>query len=194
MARIVVCISGASGIILAHHLVATLISLGHLVELIISRDAVMTIHEELGEELASPQKFVQSFEADHQKNITLYSISDFRSRVASGSAPFDACIVIPCSMATLGAIASGISDNLIRRVADVALKERRKLVLVTREAPLHEIHLENMLKLSRLGACIFPPQPAWYLHPKNLRDVELVIVQRILDQIGINTSIAPRWE
>lgn len=194
MARVVVCISGASGVILAHHVIETLIALRHTVELIISRDAVMTIDEELGKHFASPQKFVQSFSKEHQERITLHQIHDFRAPIASGSCRFDACIIVPCSMATLGAIATGLSDNLIRRVADVTLKEKRKLVLVPREAPLHEIHLENMLKLARAGACIFPPQPAWYLHPKDLKEVELAIAGRILDQIGIETSIAPRWQ
>ena len=193
MARIVVCISGASGVSLAHQLVETLISHDHEVALIISRDAVMTIHEELGEDYASPQKFLQSFESSYQKNIKQYQINDFCSPVASGSYRFDGVIIVPCSMATLGAIASGLSDNLIRRVADVALKERRKLVIVPRETPLNAIHLENMAKLSKLGATIFMPVPAWYLHPKTMREMESIMVSRMLDQLGIETNIAPRW-
>jgi len=194
MARIVVCITGASGVVLAHKTIALLCSKGHLVDLVISRDASLTIMQEMGKEVSSPKQFVESFEVSFQKNITLHAIKDFGSDIASGSAHFDACLVIPCSMATLSAIATGLSDNLIRRVADVCLKERRTLVVCPREAPFNQIHLENMLKLSRLGAVIFVPQPAWYLMPKSIDDIENAIVMRILDQIGIASDIAPRWQ
>lgn len=190
MARIVVCISGASGVILAHRLIQELIVLQHEIDCIVSRDAWMTIHEEMGESFASQLKFSKSF----IKEIRFHNIADFTADIASGSAHFDACAIVPCSMATLGALASGLSDNLIRRVADVALKERRRLVLVPREAPLHELHLENMCKLSRMGAIIYPPQPAWYLRPQTVEDIERAIVSRILDQLGIKNEIAPRWK
>ena len=189
MARIVVCISGASGAILAHRLIETLLGLNHDVDCVVSRSGWLTIQEEMGEAFASPRKLVESF----SKEVAFHNISDFMADIASGSARFDACCIVPCSMATLGAIAMGLSDNLIRRVADVALKERRKLVIVPREAPLHEIHLENMLKLARMGAVIYPPQPAWYLHPKTMQDVEITIVSRILDSLGIDNDLAPRW-
>ena len=194
MARIVVCISGASGVVLAHKTIRILAEFGHQVDLIISRDACMTILQEMGKDVATPKKFLQSFDERLQKQITLHGISDFSSDIASGSAHFDACLVIPCSMATLSAIACGLSDNLIRRVADVCLKERRTLLICAREAPFNQIHLENMLKLSRLGAVLFPPQPAWYLMPKSVDDIENAIVMRMLDQIGITSNIAPRWQ
>ena len=195
MARVVVCISGASGIVLAYKTVYALCMLDHTVDLIMSRDAMVTALQEMGPEFASSQKFVQSFPEEFKEKITIHGVSDFGSDLASGSAHFDACIIIPCSMATLAAIACGLSDNLIRRTADVALKERRNLVIVPREAPLNAIHLENMLKLSRLGAVLYPPQPAWYLPEQNtIDDVENNIVSRVLDQVGIKTDIAPRWQ
>ena len=103
-------------------------------------------------------------------------------------------IVAPCSVRTLAAIAHGHGDNLVHRAADVILKERRKLVLMVREAPLHDIHLENMLKLSRMGAVITPPVPAFYTNPQTLDDVVNHIVMRALDQFGLHLDVASRWD
>lgn len=192
MARFVVGISGASGVRLAYKALFHLARLGHNVELVVSRDASLTLLEEMGEEYASPHKFISSFPEAARGLIRQHQIGDFHSPIASGSFKHDGCLIIPCSMATLGAIASGVSDTLLRRAADVTLKERRKLVLVPREAPLHEIHLENMLKLCRMGATIIPPQPAWYMHPKTVDDMEEFLVSRILDQLGVDIG-APRW-
>jgi 4-hydroxy-3-polyprenylbenzoate decarboxylase len=102
-------------------------------------------------------------------------------------------LIAPCSAKTLGAIAHGYGDNLIHRAADVVLKERRKLVLVVREAPLNDIHLENMLKLSRMGAVILPPMPAFYMNPKSLDEIVDHTVARMLDQFGVEVPGAPRW-
>jgi 4-hydroxy-3-polyprenylbenzoate decarboxylase len=101
-------------------------------------------------------------------------------------------VIVPCSMRTLGAIAHGFGDNLIHRAADVVLKERRRLVLAVREAPLNEIHLENMLKLARMGVSICPPTPAFYNHPQSVDDIVAYTVTRILDQVGIHLG-ADRW-
>ncbi len=122
-----------------------------------------------------------------------YSVNDQGAAISSGSILTDGMIVAPCSMRTLGAIAHGQSEHLIHRAADVILKERRKLVLVVRETPLHEIHLENMLKLSRMGVVIFPPMPAFYNHPKSLDDMVDHIVMRILDQFEIHVDLMKRW-
>ena len=113
--------------------------------------------------------------------------------ISSGSFRTDGMVIAPCSAKTLGAIAHGFGDNLIHRAADVVLKERRKLVLAIREAPLSDIHLENMLKLSRMGAVILPPMPAFYNHPRTVDDVVDHTVARILDQFGIEVSEAMRW-
>ena len=192
MARYVVGVSAASGMRLAHIAVKELTRLGHFVELVLSRDAPLTIRFEMGDAFASPQKFFDSFPEESKAKIRLHNIHDFTSSIASGSYQHDGCLIIPCSMATLAAISTGISDNVLRRAADVTLKEKRKLVLVPREAPLHEIHLENMLKLSRMGATIFPPQPAWYMDLKTIEEMEFILVGRILDQLGIDIG-APRW-
>jgi 4-hydroxy-3-polyprenylbenzoate decarboxylase len=192
MSRFVVGISGASGAKLAYLAVYELLRLEHEVELVLSREAPLTILHEMGEQFASPQKFVQSFPEKLQEHLRLHQIHDFNAPIASGSFRHDGCLIIPCSMATLSAIAAGLADNLLRRAADVTIKERRKLVLVPREAPLSEIHLENMLKLSRLGVTIFPPQPAWYMPMKTVEDMERFMVSRILDQLGVDTG-GERW-
>ncbi len=114
--------------------------------------------------------------------------------ISSGSYPTRGMAVVPCSAKTLAAIACGFADDLIQRAADVTLKERRRLVLVPREAPLSSIHLENMLKLSNLGAVILPPVPAFYTRPRNLDDLADQVVARALDQFGWSWSSARRWE
>lgn len=192
MARYVVGISGSSGVKLSFLAIDYLTRLGHFVELVMSRDAPLTILQELGEAFASPQKFVQKLTLDQQALVRVHQIHDFNAPIASGSFKHDGCLIIPCSMATLAAISMGLGDNLLRRAADVTLKERRKLVIVPREAPLHEIHLENMLRLTRMGASIFPPQPAWYMQPKSIEEMEAFLVSRILDQLGVDVGLA-RW-
>jgi len=175
---------------LAHIAIEEITKLGHNVELVISRPASLTIMHEMGQQFASPQNFVDSF--TEKSLIRLHQIQDYSAPIASGSFQHDGCLIIPCSMATVGAIACGLSDNLLRRAADVTLKERRRLVLVPREAPLHEIHLENMLKLARMGAVIFPPEPAWYMNFQSIDEMERQMVSRILDQLCLNTG-GQRW-
>ncbi len=194
MSRIVIGISGASGIVLAHKVIEALTSLGHYVEFIMTHDAAFTAFEEMGEVFAGPLKFTQTFSKEQQTLIRSHGIHDFAAPLASGTFSFDAMAVVPCSMASLAAISCGISDNLLRRVADVTLKEKRRLVLVPREAPFNEIHLENMLRLARMGAFIIPPQPAWYTKPQTIEDIERHIVGRILDFLGITGYSYPRWE
>lgn len=121
-----------------------------------------------------------------------YGVDDLAAPPASGSYKIENMIIVPCSMKTLAAIANGYADNLIIRAADVIIKEQRKLVLVVRESPLNAIHLENMLKLARLGVIIAPPVPSYYIKPKNVSDLIEHTVGRILDQIGIETNIK-RW-
>lgn len=107
--------------------------------------------------------------------------------------PPDAMVVCPCTMGTLAAIAQGLADNLIQRAADVALKERRPLILVPRETPFSSIHLENMLRLSQAGAVILPPNPGFYNHPKSVQDVVDFVVARILDHLGVAHALMQRW-
>src|SRR5437867_6398249 len=123
-----------------------------------------------------------------------YPLGDQGAAISSGSFVTLGMVIVPCSMRTLGAIANGLADNLIHRAADVILKERRKLVLVVRESPLHDIHLENMLKLSRMGVVILPPVPAFYNHPQNLDDMINHVTMRILDQFDIHLDVMNRWD
>ena len=192
MARFVVGITGASGVRLAFLAINELLALGHNIELILSRDAPQSILHEMGEDYSSPQKFLAAFLPKYQTQLRLHQYQDFNAPVASGSFKHDGCLVIPCSMATLSAIACGLADNLLRRACDVTLKEKRKLVLVPREAPISEIHLENMLKLARMGVVIFPPELAWYMKPKTLEEAEHFLISRILDQLGVDIG-EKRW-
>lgn len=194
MGRFVVGVSGASGIVLACRLIVELASGGHFIELVMSQSALYTASIELGKAWAPGAKFVKQLPASLQKKITLHPIQDVACAIASGSYPVDGMIIIPCSMATVAAVAIGLGDNVLRRAADVTLKEKRPLVIVPRESPFSELHLENLLKLSRLGATIVPPVPAWYTAPKTLEDVENFIVGKVLDALRVDHSLYPRWK
>jgi 4-hydroxy-3-polyprenylbenzoate decarboxylase len=122
-----------------------------------------------------------------------YAVGDVGAAIASGSFLTMGMVIAPCSMRTVGAIAHGVGDNLIHRAADVILKERRRLALAIREAPLSEIHLENLLKLARMGVSICPPSPAFYNHPSSLDDAISYSVVRLLDQLGIHVPNQERW-
>jgi len=144
----------------------------------------------------SPQKMQQKladyFDADPAL-ISVYSKDQWTAPPASGSSVADAMVVCPCSMGSLASIAIGSSENLIHRAADVAIKERRTLILVPRETPFSSIHLENMLKLSRLGVVILPPNPGFYHGVESVSELVDFIVARILDQLGIDNDLSPRW-
>ena len=144
----------------------------------------------------NPQKMQQQltsyFDADSSL-IRVYAKDQWTSPVASGSSVADAMVVCPCTMGSLAAIATGTGDNLIHRAADVIIKERKKLILVPRETPFSSIHLENMLKLSRLGVVILPPNPGFYQGVNSIDDLVDFVVARILDQLGIENNISPRW-
>lgn len=144
----------------------------------------------------SPQKMQQKL-ADHFNAdpalISVYSKDQWTAPPASGSSVADAMVVCPCSMGSLASIAVGSSENLIHRAADVAIKERRTLILVPRETPFSSIHLENMLKLSRLGVVILPPNPGFYHGVKSVAELVDFVVARILDQLGIDNDLSPRW-
>lgn len=194
MGRFVVGISGASGVILAHRLMEELTSSGHTIELVMSQSAQYTASIELGKELATAAKYVAQLPVSMKGSISIHSIHDVGCAIASGSYPVDGMIIIPCSMATLAAIAVGLSDNVLRRAADVTLKEKRPLIIVPRESPLSELHLENLLKLCRLGATIVPPVPAWYTAPQTLEDVENFIVGKVLDALHLDHQLYKRWK
>ena len=181
--RVIVGITGATGAIYGVRLLERLREAGVETHLVISRWGART----LAHETPYTREHVESLAT------TVYPPGDMGAAISSGSFKTDGMIVVPCSAKTLAAIAHGFGDNLIHRAADVILKERRKLVLAIREAPLSDIHLENMLKLSRMGVVILPPLPAFYHKPKSLDDIVDHTVARMLDQFGIAVPGAARW-
>lgn len=193
--KIGVGISGASGIILGLKLVQALAKHGHQVYLVVSKDACLTAVYELGREFSRPQAFLEMINQSCRSCVHLYSHNDFTAPIASGSFRLDATIIAPCSMATLAAAAVGLSDTLMRRMIDVAFKEKWKVIFVPRETPLSTIHLKNMLELAHLGAVMISPVPTWYVPMKTLDEVEDAIVGKILQQIGIedDTLLRP-WK
>ena len=181
--RLIVAISGATGVIYGIRALEHLRGLGVETHLVISRWGMRTLLHETSWSRLRVEALAH----------TVYPASDMGAAISSGSFRTDGMIVAPCSAKTLGAIAHGVGEGLVHRAADVALKERRKLVLVVRETPLSEIHLENMLKLARMGAVILPPMPAFYTNPKTLDDIVEGTVARVLDQFGLEVSGVPRW-
>lgn len=181
--RLIVGMTGATGAIFGVRLLQALQGTEVETHLVMSRWAARTLVHET------------DYSVDDVRNMVTrcYNPSDQGAAISSGSFLTCGMIVAPCSMKTVGAIASGHGDNLVHRAADVVLKEHRKLVLLVREAPLSEIHLENMLKLSRMGAVIVPPVPAFYNHPRNIDDMVNHIVMRVLDQFEIHLDLAARW-
>jgi polyprenyl P-hydroxybenzoate/phenylacrylic acid decarboxylase-like protein len=177
-----VAITGATGIDLAVKFLKTLKEKKIEITLIISKIAEKIISVETDYKVSEIREL-----ADYN-----YDVDDLLAPPASGSFKIDTMIIIPCSMKTLSAIANGYANNLISRAADVMIKERRKLVLVARETPFNAIHLENMLKLARLGVIICPPIPSYYIKPKSVDQLIEYTIGRILDQIGIDSDI-PRW-
>jgi 4-hydroxy-3-polyprenylbenzoate decarboxylase len=181
--RVVVGITGATGVVYGIRLLERLHEAAVETHLIISRWGARTLLHEAG----------RSREQVEALASVVYAPNDMGAAISSGSFQTTGMIVAPCSARTLAAIAHGFDDNLIHRAADVALKERRKLVLTVREAPLSDIHLENMLKLSRMGAVILPPMPAFYHHPQTIDDLIDYTVARMLDQFAIEVPGVPRW-
>lgn len=182
-ARLVVGVSGASGAPLALRLLLLAQECGLGVELIVTPGGARTLREECG---LGPEDLAQYAEA-------VYDCADLAAPPSSGSHPTLGMAVVPCSMKTLAGIASGYSENLLLRAADVTLKEGRKLVLAVREAPLSAVHLRNMYELARFGAVVFPPVPVWYAKPQSLEEAERQIAARILAQFGVEAPGAPCW-
>ena len=182
--KLIVGITGATGTIFGVRLLQLLQGTGIETHLVMSKWAARTLLHE------TPY----SVEEVQQMASCVYNSGDQGAAISSGSFVTRGMVVAPCSMRTLAAIAQGQGDNLIHRAADVILKERRKLALVVREAPFNDIHLENMLKLSRMGVVITPPMPAFYNHPQTIDDVINHIVMRVLDQFDIHIDITGRWD
>jgi 4-hydroxy-3-polyprenylbenzoate decarboxylase len=194
---VTVAFTGASGLPYGLRLLECLIAARARVFLLYSPAAQVVARQELDLTLPTQPAAAATYFAERYRaqpgQLTVFGREDWMSPVASGSNPADAMAVCPCSMGTLGSLAAGLADNLIERAADVMLKERRKLVLVPRETPLSAIHLENMLKLARAGAVILPPSPGFYGHPRTIEDMVDFVVARVLDQLGVEHELGPRW-
>ncbi|WP_158738226.1 UbiX family flavin prenyltransferase [Alteribacillus sp. YIM 98480] len=181
--KIIVGISGATGPIYGIRLLEALDQAGVETHLILSEWAEKTIAIET------------TYTVDYVKGLAsyIYNTSNQAAVISSGSFITDGMIIAPCSMKTLASISFGLADNLISRSADVVLKENRKLVILPREAPLNQIHIENMLRLSKMGVVINPPMPAFYNHPQSVDDIINHTVARTLDQFGIDNQLTKRW-
>ena len=195
MKRLIIGITGASAVVYGVRLLEVLAKQADIeVHLTISTSGARALWEELQIEVDINNFRLESLIGIDTPQIVYHHESDIGASIASGSFRTEGMIVVPCSMGTVASIAAGISRNLIQRAADVCIKERRKLVIVPRETPLSTIHLENMLKLSRLGVCVLPAMPGFYHFPKTVDDQINFIVTKILDQFGIDTGLIQRWK
>lgn len=183
--RIIVAISGASGAVYGARLLQVLRGLSGIeTHLVVSDAGWRNLQHELGMERPAAQALA------HQ----VHDVNNVGAAIASGSFQCHAMVVAPCSMRTLAAIAHGLADNLLTRAADVMLKERRRLVLMVRETPLHLAHLRNMVAVTEMGGIVCPPLPAFYLRPQTVEDVVNHSVARVLDLIDVEHQLAPRWQ
>ncbi len=195
--RITLALTGASGMPYALRLLEQLLVAGAGVDLLISNAALVVLATESEVRLTGGPKAQQAILCQRygvtETQLRVYGKEAWFAPAASGSNPARAMVVCPCSMGTLSAIACGASNNLIERAADVMLKERRPLILVPRESPLSAIHLENMLKLSRLGVTIMPAAPGFYHRPQSVAELVDFMVGRLLDHLGIEHRLLRRW-
>lgn len=180
--RLLVAITGASGSIYAQRLLDQLDPSRHEVHLVLSQYAAAVLSEELPDGLQVHEK------------VTRHSLKSMNAPFASGSNAFDAMVVIPCSMGTMARIAHGLSSDLLLRAADVALKERKQLILVPRETPISLIHIRNMELLLLAGATLLPANPSFYARPATVEAVADTVVARVLDHLGLEHSLMPRWK
>lgn len=194
---VTIAITGASGVQYGLRLMQCLLGAGVRVYLMVSKAAQIVIATETEIKLpAQAAKMAQYLGDQYQAKegqLAVFGKEDWMAPVASGSGAPSQMVVCPCSTGTLSAIACGASNNLIERAADVALKERRKLILVPRETPYSEIHLEHMLKLTRMGAVIMPASPGFYNNPTSMDDLVDFIVARILDHLGVKQKLVEPW-
>ncbi|AIS31907.1 MULTISPECIES: UbiX family flavin prenyltransferase [Methanobacterium] len=181
---IVVAITGASGVIYGVRLLEVLKEMGKKTAVVATEPARIILQHEMG------------MDEDELKNLAhrFYEPGDLTSAINSGSCRFESMIIVPCTMKTLSAISTGFASNAVTRAADVALKERRQLLLVPRETPLRSVHLENMLRISREGGIILPAMPAFYHQPQNMDDLVDFLVGKILDVMHIDHNLYQRWQ
>jgi len=196
MKPIVVGITGASGSLYGLRLIEELLRGQQEVSLLLTNAGRQVLAFETGlaldeDPVACQKQLHQRFGA--AQKLKYFAINDFFAPIASGSSAPEAVVICPCSMGTLGRIAAGLSENLLERVADVALKERKPLLLVPRETPFNQIHLENMLRLAQAGAQILPAMPAFYQQPQSVEDLVNFVVGKVLDQLGVEHQLFKRW-
>jgi flavin prenyltransferase len=183
--RLIIAITGATGAVYGVRLLQYLRTMPQVeTHLLISEAGLLSLHQELAMKRRTAEALADA----------CYAVRDVGAALASGSFQSEGMVVAPCSMKTLASIAHGLSDNLITRAADVVLKERRRLVLMVREAPLNLAHLRNMTAVTEMGGVIFPPVPAFYQHPENIEQMIDHTLGRVLDLFGLPSSLAPRWE
>ena len=185
MKPVVVGITGASGSVLARSAVDELLR-RDLPTTVVCSNAARIVWQD---EMEAPFNDTLAEWREHPR-FTYYPIGDLRSPLASGTYPTRGMVIVPCSMNSTAAIANGISNNLLLRAADVCLKERRRLVLVPRETPLHVIHLENMMTLARMGVVVLPPEPPFYLKPRSIDDIVRFVVGRVMVALGIDDALS----
>lgn len=190
-------LTGASGMPYALRLLEVMLKAGQRVDLMVSAPGQIVIGMETDLTLPGRCAGIRRYLAEHyavdEALLRVFGREEWTAPLASGSSAPKAMVVCPCTTGTLASIAAGTSNNLIERAADVVIKEGRKLVLVPREMPFSAIHLENMLKLARLGVVIMPPNPGFYQGVSSVDDLVDFVVARILDQLGIGNDLSPRW-
>lgn len=195
--KVTVAFSGASGAPYSMRLLEALVAADRQIYLMISSAAKVVFKTESNIHIPSSPDGASGFFTEllgaKEDQLKVYGKDQWFSPVASGSAAPKQMVICPCSTGTISAVACGASDNLIERAADVVLKERGQLILVPRETPYNSIHLENMLKLSQMGAVIMPASPGFYHHPQSIDDLVDFMVARILDHLGIEQQLAPKW-
>jgi 4-hydroxy-3-polyprenylbenzoate decarboxylase len=190
MKSYVLGISGASGGVYALRIARELLDLGHTLHLVASAEGERVLRYETG---MDPASFAAALPDDRRALLHIHGSDDLFAPIASGSVASGGMIIAPCSMAAAAAIANGTGGDLLRRAADVHLKEKRTLVVVFREAPLSQVHLKNLLALSEAGAVILPAAPAFYGRPSSIDDIVDFVAGRALTALGIETSLAPVW-
>ena len=195
MREFVVGVTGASGAVCARELIRGMLSVPEVerLHLIVSRFAAQSIRAELEVGGTAETDVKRALAGDPSSRVLFHAPDNMAAPIASGTYPVGGMVIIPCSVGTLGAIASGVTGNLIHRAADVALKERHPLVLAIRETPLNRIHLKNLVTVSEAGAIIYPLVPSFYTRPRNLQDILEQYTARILDQMGVPHSLGKRW-
>jgi 4-hydroxy-3-polyprenylbenzoate decarboxylase len=195
--RIALGITGASGVQYALRLLEVLLEAGCHVDLLVSKPGQVVIGMETDLDLpgrtADMQRFFAERHADAPGTLAVLGMDQWTAAVASGSGAPDAMVLCPCTTGTLAAVAAGHCNSLLERAADVVLKERKRLVVMPREMPLSEIHLENMLRLARMGAVIMPPNPGFYNKPETIDELIDFVVARVLDHLDVPQRLVPRW-